>query len=229
MKDPQILLITDDVDSGRVWTYSLRHRGLDVVLLGGIQDAVRHEQARSCRFIVVDVHATRPDNLHICRELRSQVSVPILLLTAQGDETSLLEAYRAGVDECIVRPVSPALFAARVDVWLRHSGAPRLVERRLQVRDLVLHEERRAVTNGRGEVIKLTKLEFRLLRALMSNPGRVLSPHEIMDRVWGYGSGADLSVLKNLIYRLRQKIEPNPTRPSYILTEHGIGYRLRLS
>lgn len=229
MKDPQILLITDDVDSGRVWTYSLRHRGLEVVLLGGIQDAVRHEQARSCRFIVVDVHAARPENLHICRELRSQVSVPILLLTAQGDETSLLEAYRAGVDECIVRPVSPALFAARVDVWLRHSGAPRSVDRCLQVRDLRLHEERRCVTDGRGQVIKLTQLEYRLLRAFMSNPGRVLAPNELIDRVWGYGGGGDLGLLKNLIYRLRHKIEPNPALPSYIQTEHGMGYRLRLS
>lgn len=229
MKDPQIWLITDDVDSGRVWTYSLRHRGLEVVLLGRVQDAVQNENARSCRFIVVDVHVPRPENLHICRELRSQVSVPILLLTAQGDEISLLEAYRAGVDECIVRPVSPALFAARVDVWLRHSGVPRGLERCLEVRDLRLHEDRRSVTDGHDHVIKLTKLEYRLLRVFMSNPGRVLSPHEIMDRVWGYGGGGDIGLLKNLIYRLRQKIEPNPARPSYIQTEHGIGYRLRLS
>lgn len=229
MNEPQIVLITDDVDSGRVWTYSLRHRGLEVVLLGSVRDAACHEQTASCRFVVVDVHATQPENLHLCRELRAQLNVPILLFTSQGDENFLLEAYRAGVDECIVKPVSPALFAARVNVWLRRSGVPRGLERRLQVRDLQLHEEKRCVTNGQGELIKLTKLEFRLLRTLMSYPGRVLSADEIIDRVWGMGGGGDIGLLKNLVYRLRQKIEPNPAMPSYVLTEAGVGYRLLLS
>ncbi len=229
MKEPQILLVTDDVDSGRVWTYSLRHRGLEVVLIGSIQDAMRHEQARSCNFIVVDVHATRPDNLHLCRELRSHVSVPILLFTAQGDESFLLDAYRAGVDECMVKPVSPALFAARVNVWLRRSGVPRGLERGLRVRDLQLHEDRRTVVAGQGQPVRLTRLEFRLLRVLMSNPGRVLSAEELIDRVWGYGGSGNAGMLKNLVYRLRHKIEPDPARPSYVQTEPGFGYRLPLS
>lgn len=148
-----------------------------------------------------------------------------MLLTPGRNEAHILEVYQAGVDECIVKPVSPSLFLAKVGAWLRRSWTiPAEAMEDLQVGDVRLEPARREVAIATGSAVKLTNLEFRLLHLLMTHRGQVLEPDVIIDRVWGYAGSGDSAALKNVVYRLRRKIEPDPSRPRYIQTVAGEGY-----
>jgi len=148
--------------------------------------------------------------------------------TPHHNESHILKAYQAGVDECVAKPVSPALFLAKVKVWLRHSWTiPAEGLEFMQISDLYLDTHGRKVIRGAGEGIKLTNLEFRFLYLLMNNPGRILETEYIVERVWGYYGDGDSNLLKNLVYRLRRKIEPDHNSPRYIHSEPGIGYKFQ--
>lgn len=150
---------------------------------------------------------------------------PILLMTPRRHEAHLLEAYQAGVDECIVKPISPSLFLAKVKSWLRRSWTvPAEALNGVQAGDLQLDPARRELITATGSVVKLTNLEFRLLHLLMSHRGQVLDSNLIIDRVWGYTGGGNSVLLKNVVYRLRRKVEPDPSQPRYIQTATGERY-----
>ena len=138
------------------------------------------------------------------------------------------EAYQAGVDECVAKPVGPALFLAKVKVWLRRSWTvPAETLEVVQSNDLYLDPYARQVKRASGERVRLTNLEFRLLYLLMKNPGRILESDYIVGLVWGYHGEGNSHLLKNLVYRLRRKIEPDPNHPLYLHTEPGVGYRFQ--
>jgi len=178
--------------------------------------------------VVVDSHAWQMEDIEFCRKLRAETVIPILLFTSQNDEYYLLEAYKAGVDECVPQPVSPRIFSAKVHAWLRHVRAmPSLAIENLEIGDLRLDPERRILWLAGGDAVRLTYLEMRLLYQLMSRPGQVIENSALVEGVWGrYGEG-DGALLKNLVYRMRKKFEPDPARPKYLLTEGNIGYSFR--
>ena len=166
------------------------------------------------------------EDIEICRALRKESVIPILLFTSQNDEYYLLEAYKAGLDEVVAQPVSPRLFTAKVRAWLRHvQEVPSAGMETLQVGELRLDPDHRLLWNMNSSHVRLTHLETRLLYQLMSHPGRVFETPALIERVWGrYGAG-DSVLLKNLVYRLRRKIEPDPTNPAYLITEGNLGYK----
>jgi DNA-binding response OmpR family regulator len=221
----KILLVTDDLKTGKVWAFAWGQRGLEVVLVGSRDEAERQWAGDVFDLLVVDVHTPQLDGLDLCRCLRGEAVIPFLLLIPDADEARILEAYRTGVDECVVKPISPALLVAKVVAWLGRSWTVQTdALQQLEGGDLRLDPARREVTTGEGAVVKLTNLEFRLLHLLMTHPGQVMEPGLIVDRVWGYADGAESVLLKNLVYRLRQKIEPDPGNPRYIQTMPGEGY-----
>jgi len=225
LADGRLLLVSDDPETGRLWAYAFSQWGLEVVLVGSAEEALDRWGMESFDLIIVDYHGLQLDGIDVCRTLRAEAISPILLLTPSGNEAHVLEAYEAGVDECIIKPIGPPLFLAKVRAWLRRSWTiPAEALDTLQVGDLQLDPSRRRVMTATGSVIKLTNLEFRLLQLLMSHPGQVLESDVIMDRVWGYTGGGDSVLLKNLVYRLRRKIEPEPSEPRYVETVSGEGY-----
>jgi len=175
--------------------------------------------------LIIDAHTFELDGIDLCRQIRAEAVNPILLFSPRGDEAHILEAYQAGVDECVVKPVSPALFLAKARAWLRRSWTvPAGALDCLQAGALRLDPARREVVTAAGSAVKLSTLEFRLLHLLMLHRGQVLSTDVIIDRVWGYSGGGDGALLKNLVYRLRRKIEPDPRQPCFIQTVAGEGY-----
>src|SRR6185503_8076359 len=149
---------------------------------------------------------------------------PILLFLPSHDETQVLEAYAAGVDEVVIKPIGPAIFLAKITAWVRRSWIMPVDELSLvKVGRHRLDPTQRCIIDSKGLEIKLTNLEFRLLHLLMSRPGYVFSAGDIIESIWGeYGNG-DQVLLKNVVYRLRKKIEADPSHPMLLQTWQG-GY-----
>lgn len=228
MLDAKVLVVCDDSETGNIWAYSLRSRRVEVFVTECVETALRVSNKEIPDLVVIDTVSPSLDGIGLVQALRDQAPVSIILLTTEQNEIFMLEAYQAGVDECVSKPVSPALFLAKVTVWLHRSwmGQAETLEN-LQACGLSLDPAKRQVVPGEGEPIRLTNLEFRLLYLLMNHPGRILETSEIVERVWGnYGDG-DSNLLKNLVYRLRRKIEPDCIHPRFIHTEAGLGYRFQ--
>lgn len=219
-----VLLISDNPEFGGIWTYALRQRGLEVAHARTEQEAGKRLQEDSYALVVIDIYAQDQDSIALCQRIRLQTTSPVLLLTSKGDEECVLAAYQAGVEECIVKPLSPSLFLAKIAVWLRQS---RLGAGEREAKGLLtfrLDPARRQVVRADGTVVRLTYLECRVLQLLLAHTNQVLDSGHIIDVVWGYRGDVDGALLKNVVYRLRNKIEPDPRHPTYIQTVPGEGY-----
>ena len=224
----KVMIVCDDPDTCQIWAISLRHRGIEVIATGLAEVALKQSAEEIPDLVVIDVSASQLDGIALCQRLREEAIVPILLFTPRNNESHILEAYRAGTDECVAKPVSPALFLAKVKVWLRRSWTvPAESLEVVQISDLYLDPYGRQVRRDTGEGVRLTILEFRLLYLLMTNAGRILETEYIVERVWGYHGDGNSKLLKNLVYRLRRKIEPDHNHTLYLHTEPGTGYKFQ--
>lgn len=219
-----VLLVSNDSESAQVWGYALRRIGLGVILVDSAEEAFTRWQQGQFDLVLIDVCGPDLDGIDLARRVCAEAVNPVLLFTPSYDEVCILRAYRAGVDDCVVKPVSPALFVAKVRAWLRRAWTVKteaLVS--LYVGSVRLNPTERAVLLADGSLVRLTNLEFRVLHLLMTYPGQTLTTEFIVDHVWGY-SGDESHLLKNVIYRLRRKVESNPGQPRYILTGTDGGY-----
>src|SRR5258708_30970031 len=170
--------------------------------------------------IVIDVNAPHAQRIELCKRFRSLSASPILLFLPTNNESEILEAYQAGVDECVLKPISPAVFLAKIVAWVRRSWTVPMSP--VRAGKLKLDPARRSAIEPNGEEIKLTNLEFRLFHLLMSRPRYFFKNEEIMQMVWGVPS--DLGVLKNVIYRLRKKLDLDSGRAPYLIQTWPGGY-----
>jgi two-component system response regulator MtrA len=230
LKKLRILLADDDPALCSALTLLLETR-LNVRVVGdssSMEDVFKDIRRHQPDIIILEDFNTQTEEIDFCRHIRAESVVPILLLTNKSDEVFQLEAYRAGVDECIPLPVSHRLFQAKVTAWMRRTRSlPMAALDVLQVSGLSLDPGRKRVTVEGKQVVRLSALETRLLYLLMAHPGAVFEADHLIEQVWGYsGAGAgDGNLLKNLVYRVRRKIEPDPSRPRYLLTEANGGYK----
>lgn len=222
------LLIHDDAGESGIWAALLRQIGLEVVSLDVPAKDLDLLENRAFDVIVIQCRDFGMDVNALCSRLRSLYINPILWLAGDYDEEGMLEAYKAGVDECLLASISPRLFLAKMRAWLRRSllGGTGILES-IEAGPLKLDSARRELVSGTRSPLKLTNLEFRVLYLLMSHAGGVLDTDYIVDHVWGYVGHDEGVLLKNVIYRLRRKIEPDPARPRYIHTVNGAGYSFR--
>jgi two-component system, OmpR family, KDP operon response regulator KdpE len=222
-----VLLVNDDPETGSIWAHALRQRQLDVDLVGTSAEAFAARKLNVYDLIIINVDTPQLDGIGLVKELRTEGIVPILLFAYRSDEEYLLEAYKAGVDEYVCKPVGPRLFLAKVTAWLRRSwtvSADALDA--LRVGPVRLDGKKREVVAPSGQAIKLSNLEFRVLHFLMSHYGQVVETAVLVERVWGYTESEGANLLKNVIYRLRQKLEPDPGHPRYIRQTAG-GYMFK--
>ncbi|MBU0702785.1 MAG: response regulator transcription factor [Chloroflexi bacterium] len=225
----KVLFVSDEPEGGQFWAYALSQKGLDVTLARSIEEAVDRWEDEAFDLTVADVHTSQLDEIELCQRLSARTINPVLLLLPESSEIRVLEAYRSGADECIVKPISPALFLAKVTAWLRRSWTVSTnALDALRAGSFQLDPSRRQVVTSTGDVINLTNLEFRLLHLLICHCDQVLEANTIVDRVWGYAGGGDSALLKSLVYRLRRKIEPDPSQPQYIQTIGGVGYTFQI-
>jgi DNA-binding response OmpR family regulator len=221
---PKVFVVCDRSDTAPVWGYILRQRGLTVILETSLEKAVDLWSTEMPDLIVIDIDVAHQDPIELYRKFREVSVAPVLLFLPTHHETQILEAYAAGVDEVVVKPISPAIFLAKIMAWVRRSWTVPLAGLSLvKAGSHRLDPARRCMINPDGLEIKLTNLEFRLLLLLMSRPSHVFSAEDMIESIWGgYGNG-DQVLLKNVVYRLRRKIEADPSRPLLLKTGSG-GY-----
>ena len=173
--------------------------------------------------VILDLNLPGLDGTEVCRELRKTSDVPILMLTARADEVDRVVGFSLGADDYVIKPFSPRELVERVKAILRRAR-PTDDSAALRHGELVLDPEKRKVVHGADEVA-LTPSEYKLLLALMSRPGRAFSRDELLGRLYEHGETVVDRVVDVHIGKLRHKIEPEPSRPRYVETVHGVGYR----
>jgi DNA-binding response OmpR family regulator len=226
MQKPQVLIISDEPETARVWGYSLNQIGLDVIVIGLLEQPLQAFSKNPPDLIIIEDFNADVEELELCVQLRKIAVIPILFLTSKTTETFFLETYKIGVDECIPLPVSPRLFQAKVKAWLRRTQSiPATALDEIKAGGFRLDPTLKRVTTAQGQTIPLTSLEMRLLLVLMHHPALTIDSQQLVERVWGYFGNGDRLLLKNLVYRLRRKIEPDPTRPRYLLRCGNTGYQ----
>jgi len=174
--------------------------------------------------VLLDVMLPGTDGLELCRWIRGRSAVPVILLTARGDEEDRIVGLDLGADDYVTKPFSPRELVSRVRAVLRRVEAPDVPSERIVFGELAVDAEKREVRRG-DEELRLTAKEFDLLWFLATHPRRVFGRDELMRRIWGYEAAFDTGTVTVHIRRLREKIEESPSEPRYLQTVWGVGYR----
>lgn len=221
----KILAVDDDPDLLALVGFALANAGYAVVKAGDVPAAIRSFDAERPDLVILDINLPSGSGFDVCREIRGRSSVPIMMLTVRGEEEDLVRAIDQGADDYLTKPFSPRTLLARVKALLRRSGIE--AGDALSAGELSLDLESQALTIAAGAPLKLTRLETRLLQILIAQAGHVVSTERLLTHVWGHRGSGDRQLLKQLVHRLRQKLERDPGGADLLQTESGIGYRLR--
>jgi len=222
------LVVEDEAPMRRFLRAALESAGYRVVLAETGADGLREAASRSPDVVVLDLGLPDLDGLEVVRRLRDWSAVPIVVLSARGREKDKIEALDGGADDYVTKPFAVGELLARVRVALRHTARAGDAGPggTVSVGDLAIDLDRRRVSVD-GREIKLTPLEYKLLATLARSAGRVLTHAQLLREVWGAAHEAEHHYLRVYMGQLRHKIEREPSRPEFLLTEPGIGYRMR--
>jgi two-component system alkaline phosphatase synthesis response regulator PhoP len=220
-----ILVVEDEPQIAGIVRDYLEHAGFAVIAAGDGAAALALVRARRPDALVLDLGLPRVDGLDVIRAIRRDSRVPILILSARGDEADRVAGLELGADDYVVKPFSPRELVARVRAVLRRADAVPLADERIETGDLVLDLVRRRVTVA-GRAVTLTPTEFELLATLAREPGRVWTRSQLLDAVHGFSLETYERAIDGHIRNLRRKLEPDETSPRYVRTVHGVGYAL---
>jgi DNA-binding response OmpR family regulator len=230
MPDSSTILLVDDEDSiQKLLTYPLEREGYRVLQARDGQEALRRFASERIDLVVLDIMLPKLDGLEVCKRLRAESEVPIIMLTARDDELDKVLGLELGADDYITKPFSIREFRSRVRALLRRASVARHVDDSddvITAEGLTIDLSRRAVEVG-GERVQLTYVEFELLRILASHPGRVYSRRMLLEALWGGADYREPRTIDVHVRHLREKLERDPAEPEYILTVRGVGYRFR--
>jgi DNA-binding response OmpR family regulator len=223
-----ILVVDDESDLREMLTRSFAREGHRVVAVADGTEAIERAGAERFDIILLDVAlGPGPDGYEVCRTLRARRNmVPIIMLTALDSEADAVLGLEAGADDYVTKPFGLAELRSRIRAVLRRAGSRQRNDEPLSVGPIALDRAQREVTVDDAPV-KLTFSEFELLDALMAEPGRLLNRQELLRAIWGDSAYRDPRAIDVHIRHLREKLEPEPDKPRYILTVRGAGYRLR--
>lgn len=218
-----ILIVEDDRNIAALVEQYLRDAGFATVVAHDGGEGLDRARNDDPSFVILDINLPTMAGTEVCREIRRFSDVPILMLTARAEEIDRVSGFSLGADDYVVKPFSPRELVERVRAILRRASPRDRLPEVLQRGALAVEPEKRKVTVD-GEPVKLTPSEFTLLHTLISRPGRVYSRSELIGRLYEGGETVIDRVVDVHIGKLRQKIEPDPTSPTYVLTVHGVGY-----
>ncbi len=221
-----ILVVDDEPLVRDVVVRYLERDGFRTLTAGDGDEAKMLLARASPSLVVLDVMLPGTDGLSLCRWIRANSDLPVILLTARGEEADRIVGLELGADDYVTKPFSPRELATRVKTVLRRANATVPPAELIELGGLTLNALTRGVHRN-GRLLQLTVKEFDLLWFLASNPNRVFSRDQLMDRVWGYKAAFDTATVTVHIRRLREKIERDPSRPQLLETIWGIGYRFR--
>jgi DNA-binding response OmpR family regulator len=224
---PKILIVEDEAMVADVVSRYLRRDGFEVLTATDGQAALDMAHESSPDLVLLDLMLPKIDGLEVCRRLRAESNVPIIVVTAKGDETDRIVGLELGADDYVSKPFSPRELVARVRAVLRRTRQPMAspAEGTVRVGPITIDPAGRQATI-RNEPVELTAKEFDLLWFLVRNAGQVFTRTQLLDQVWDYEYFGDESTVTVHIHRLRSKIEPDPVRPQFLKTVWGVGYKL---
>jgi two-component system KDP operon response regulator KdpE len=223
---PRILVIEDEPTLQKFLRATLSTQDYEVIQAGRGDEGLRMAAAEQPDLVILDLGLPDIDGVEVTRRLREWTAVPIVVVSARGREQDKVVALDAGADDYVTKPFGVGELLARVRVALRHAaGLQDTGEPVFEMGGLRVDLARREVASD-GKVVRLTPNEFNLLAVLVRNAGRVMTHGQLLREVWGPQSEQETHYLRVYINQLRQKIEAQPARPRYLLTETGIGYRL---
>ena len=223
----RVLVVDDEPAIRRFLRVSLSAHGYAVFEADSGQAALSAVTSDRPDLIILDLGLPDIDGIEITRLLREWTHIPTIILSVRGQEADKIAALDAGADDYLTKPFGVGELLARMRVALRRASQSG-VQPAFASGDLAVDLARRVVTVA-GQEVQLTPTEYDLLRVLVTHAGKVLTHRQLLREVWGMGYEQQMHMLRVNISNLRRKIEPNPTRPHYILTEPGVGYRLRAS
>lgn len=223
---PKILLIEDEQEIRRFLRVALVGQGYRLVESDTGRDGVMQAASQQPDLVILDLGLPDIDGMEVIRQVRQWSQMPIVILSARGQDHQKVDALDAGADDYLTKPFSVGELVARIRVALRHaSGALESGEPTFVLGDLRVDFVRRQVFVQQSE-IHLTPIEYRLLTTLIKNAGKVITHRQLLKEVWGPDSVYETHYLRVYMAQLRRKIESDPTRPQFLLTEPGVGYRL---
>ncbi|MBA2349293.1 MAG: response regulator transcription factor [Solirubrobacterales bacterium] len=230
-RPPRILLADDEQTIQTLLSFPLEKDGYEVVRASDGREAIARFGEQAFDLVILDVMMPRMDGLEVCRKLRARSSVPIIMLTAKAEEIDKVLGLELGADDYITKPFSMREFRSRVKAVLRRSGMSQTptdpdASEVLATHELKLDPSKRAV-EVRGEPVALTFVEFEILHALASAPGRVFTRDMLLTRIWGDSAYRDPRTIDVHIRHLREKFELDAKEPEYLFTVRGVGYRFR--
>jgi DNA-binding response OmpR family regulator len=225
----KILIVEDDANLLETIKYNLRKEGYDIVAASDGEQALEVARKEKPNLLILDIMLPKLNGFEVCRILRKEMTVPILMLTAKADETDKIVGLEIGADDYMTKPFSMRELMARVRAMLRRvkMTVPPLLERPVPIKinglevDIARHQASLAAT-----ALELSPKEFDLLAFLASNKGLVFSREQLLEKVWGYDYAGDTRTVDVHIRWLRQKIEADPGQPEYLITVRGTGYKL---
>jgi DNA-binding response OmpR family regulator len=230
MPDSSTILLVDDEDSvQKLLAYPLEREGFRVLQARDGEEALERFAAEEVDLVVLDLMLPKLDGLEVCKRLRALSEVPIIMLTARDDELDKVVGLELGADDYITKPFSIREFRSRVRALLRRASVVRPAAGDggvITAHELELDLGRRTV-EVRGTPVRLTYVEFELLRTLVAHPGRVYSRRMLLESLWGAADYREPRTIDVHIRHLREKLERDPAEPEYILTVRGVGYRFR--
>jgi DNA-binding response OmpR family regulator len=217
------LIVDDDLALADVVSFTMRRAGFETIVAHDGQAALERWQAEAPDIIILDLNLPKLDGLNVCRRIRAQDDTPIIILSVRGEDDDIVAGLKLGADDYVVKPFSPRQIVARVEAVLRRAGASSISPGPVTAGDLRLDPSRFELRRGNQSLVELTRLESRLLEILMRNGNQVLPADSLIGYVWG-PAGGDRAMLKQLVYRLRRKIEVDPSHPVYLETVPNVGY-----
>jgi DNA-binding response OmpR family regulator len=219
----KVLIADDDADLRELIAFTLAQAGYLAIKAADGPSAVRRFAEESADLVVLDVNMPGLSGFQVCEAIRARSRVPVMMLTVRGEEEDLVRALGLGADDYLTKPFSPRTLLARIQALMRRAGMESSAP--LAAGRVSLDLEEHTVRIGSAEAVRLTRLELRLLQMLLAHAGRAVSSDRLLVQVWGHRSSGDRQLLKQLVHRLRQKIEPDPTAPTLLRTA-AAGYKL---
>jgi DNA-binding response OmpR family regulator len=219
----KVLVADDDADLRELIGFTLAQAGYLVIKAPDGVQALRSFEQESADLVLLDINMPGMSGFQVCEAIRARSRVPVMMLTVRGEEEDLVRALGLGADDYLNKPFSPRTLLARIKALLRRAGMENTAP--LAAGRVTLDLEEHTVRIGPGEPVRLTKLELRLLQMLLANAGHAITSERLLVQVWGHRSGGDRQLLKQLVHRLRQKIEADPAAPVLLRTA-AAGYKL---
>lgn len=220
--NPTVLVVDDDSALAEMLELVLRQEGFNTAWCANGSRALATFKEHLPQIVLLDIMLPGKDGIEVCKQIRGESGVPIIMLTARSETNDVVRGLEAGADDYVSKPFKVKELLARIKARLRNQDDGR--KDLLKIGDLEINTQSHIVKRGEEE-ISLTPLEFDLLVALASKPGQVLSRQKLLEDVWGYRNAADTRLVNVHVQRLRSKVEPDPENPVIVVTVRGVGYR----